>query len=307
MKTVLTADLGGTKCRFALVTEDLRVLGERQIPTPRDRDAFLDALEENFRSLRQLDESPGAGPLGIGIGTAGVVHRGGRVIDYAPNLPVEENCSLADLIEQRLSMPTTLINDGRAAALGEFRRGNASGSDPLLALFFGTGIGIGLVVDSAPYAGVSNAAGEIGHTVFRPDGLPCVCGRMGCYEAYCAGGPMCTRAQQEVGAPPDGSRRWTVGKIFAAAESDPRCRAILDDCALAAGAMVASACVLLNPQAVVLGGGVLLGWPDLRGRIESFVQSWCSEVVLRDLSLVSSLGGSDAILWGAAAETGKLW
>lgn len=307
MKTVLSADLGGTKCRFALVTEDLAVIGERQIPTPDDRSAFLAELSSNFSALRELAVEHGMPAQAIGIGTAGVVHRGGRIIDYAPNLPVEKDCALAEAIEAGLGLPVTLINDGRAAALGEYRQGYASGSDPLLALFFGTGIGIGLVLESAPYAGVSNAAGEIGHTIFRPDGLPCVCGRRGCYEAYCAGGPMCARALQELGHPPEGEQSWSVGAIRAAAARDARCAAILEDCALAAGAMVASACMLLNPQAVVLGGGVLKGWPELRKRIEDFAQGWCSPVVLRELSFVPSLGESDAILWGAAAETGKLW
>lgn len=307
MNSVLTADLGGTKCRFARLTEDLRPLALRQLATPNDRDEFLDMLLANLVELMEGDHDQVRPASAIGIGTAGVVHRGGRIIDYAPNLPLETCCPLAELVEERLGLPTTLINDGRAAAVGEYLHGNARGKDPLLTLFFGTGIGIGLMVDGEPFAGVSNAAGEIGHTLFRPGGLSCVCGRHGCFEAYCGGGPMCARALKQVGSPPAGVEFWTVGEILQAARSEPRCRDILDDCELAAGAMVASACTLLNPAAVVLGGGVLAGWPELSQRIEAFTRSWCSQVVSRNLIFVTSRGGADAILWGAAAETGKLW
>jgi glucokinase len=245
-------------------------------------------------------------PAAIGVGTAGVVTADGGRIAYAPNLPLD-GFALADHLRATHGLPAVLINDGRASVLGEYRHGYAKGRDPLLALFFGTGIGIGLIVGGTPYGGATNAAGEIGHTVHVPRGRACSCGRLGCYEAYCGGGPMCRRAAGELGAAPNGGPTWTVGDIVAAAERSAAARQILDDAAQAAEALVASACTLLNPAAVVLGGGMLKGWPALRARIERATFEWCSDIVKQDLVFVPSRGESDAILWGAAVATGRLW
>lgn len=305
MRSVLAADFGGTKCRFALVGEDFSVHGVQHVPTPRSRDAFLAAMDRAFERARDsrppgLDE-----PLAIGVGLAGIVQQRGEQIFGAPNLPLG-GFALRRHLEERHGLDVVLLNDGRASAWGEFLRGHARGRDPLLALFFGTGIGVGLMVGGQPYQGATSAAGEIGHTIHIPGGRRCSCGRSGCYEAYCGGRPMGERARAELGPRPEG-RPWEVSDIARQASTDDRARAILVDAERAATAMVASACTLLNPSAVVLGGGVLSGWPELRDKIEAFTRDFCNEPVTRELLFAESLGGSDAILWGAAAATGQLW
>jgi glucokinase len=305
MKTVLAADFGGTKCRFALVAEDFAVHRVTRFATVRDRQQFLalvtDAVGQVRAALPQGLEEPAA----IGIGTAGVILPGGRVISHAPNLPLA-GFHLAEHLERECGLPVSLLNDGRASAWGEYLRGHARAADPLLCLFFGTGIGIGLMYGGRPYEGAGNAAGEIGHTVHVHGGRLCPCGGRGHFEAYCAGRPL-TEQAAALGPPPAGAA-WTVGALAALGrQGDARARAILAAAEVAAGAMVANACTLLNPRAVVLGGGVLEGWPELRGSIEAYVRSHCSAPVLDGLRFVESLGGSDAILWGASAATGALW
>lgn len=307
MRTVLAGDLGGTKCRYALIGEDFSVHRVQHVPTVRERTPFLAGLEQAIATV--LADLP-AGlepPIAAGFGTAGVVPVDGGRILQAPNLPLD-GFPLAAHVQQRFGLPTTLVNDGRASAFGEFLRGHAVGLDPLLCLFFGTGIGIGLIVDGRPYGGAANAAGEIGHTTYRPGGRSCPCGAAGHFEAYCGGRPITERAAEELGAPP--ARGWTVGEVVAAAAADDargaKARGILDEAALAAGTLVANACTLLNPAAVVLGGGVLDGWPALRVRIEQHLREHVRPPV-SEVVFAASLGGSDAILWGAAAATGALW
>ncbi len=305
MRSVLAADLGGTKCRFALLGEDFGVHGVQQVPTSQDLHEFLAAMDRAFEASRgerppDLDE-----PRAIGVGVAGLVDEEGRQVSGAPNMPVD-GFLLAEHLETRHGLQVALLNDGRASAWGEYLRGHAKSRDPLLALFFGTGIGIGLMVHGRPYTGAGSAAGEIGHTLHIPGGRRCTCGRLGHYEAYCGGRPMVERAALELGPLPGGGA-WDVGQICRSAQSDDRARLILADAETAATAMVASACTLLNPSAVVLGGGVLQGWPELREKIEAFTREHCTPEVTRELSFVPSLGGSDAILWGAAAATGQLW
>ncbi|MBM3973423.1 MAG: ROK family protein [Planctomycetes bacterium] len=309
MRTVLAGDLGGTKCRFALVSEDYGVHRVQHVPTVREREPFLRSLEQALATI-VADLPPGCEPpLACGFGTAGVVPRDGRSIDRAPNLPLD-GFPLADFCERQFGVPTTLLNDGRASAWGEFLRGHAAGLDPLLCLLFGTGIGIGLIVDGKPFAGGNNAAGEIGHTTFVPDGRLCPCGGKGHFEAYCGGRAITEQGEARLGPGPNGGR-WTVGAIAKAAagagSTAAAARAILAEAEAAACALVANACTLLNPRAVVLGGGVLSGWPELEARIVTHVRAATSPMIHRDLRFVPTLGGSDAILWGASAATGKLF
>jgi glucokinase len=307
LRTVLAGDLGGTKCRYALVGEDFSVQRVQHVPTVRERGPFLASLEQAIAVV--LHELPPGleAPAAAGVGTAGVVRQDGGSILQAPNLPLGD-FPLAAHVQQRFGLRTTLLNDGRASAFGEFLRGNAVGRDPLLCLFFGTGIGIGLIVDGRPYGGAANAAGEIGHTMFQPGGRVCPCGACGHFEAYCGGRAITERAAADLGPAP--GRLWTVGDVVAAGgANDGRAalaRAILDEAALAACTLVENACTLLNPAAVVLGGGVIDGWPDLRHRIEQHARSHTRPPV-SDVLFAASLGGSDAILWGAAAATGALW
>lgn len=309
MRTVLAGDLGGTKCRFALIADDFSVHRVQHVPTVREQQPFLEALGTAIQTILG-DLPPGCEPpTAAGFGTAGVIPSSGRSIAVAPNLPLD-GFPLADFVEQRFGLPTTLLNDGRASAFGEYLRGHAAGQDPLLCLFFGTGIGIGLIAGGAPFAGAGNAAGEIGHTTFRPGGRRCPCGGLGHFEAYCGGRAITEQAAERCGPPP-GQATWTVGAVVAAAATpgplQAAAQAILADAELAATTLVANACTLLNPAAVVLGGGVLSGWPALGKAIETHVRAATTAPIHDGLRFVPTLGGSDAILWGAAAATGVLW
>jgi len=305
MRTVLAGDLGGTKCRFALITEDYGVHATQRVDTVRDRGPFLERMQAALEAVLEQGRSDGLEPpAAVGIGAAGVVGNDGEALGDPPNLPLG-GFPLRTWLQDRMDAPVTLLNDGRASAWGEYLRGHASGQDPMLCLFFGTGIGIGLIADGKPYGGAGNAAGEIGHTIYRPGGRVCPCGGVGHFEAYCGGRAITERAAEALGARPDG---WNVGAVVRAADAgQAAAREILDDAATAAIAMVANAATLLNPAAVVLGGGVLSGWPDLRSRIVDGVRRDTDPLIHSSLRFVDSLGGSDAILWGAAAATGALW
>ncbi len=308
MRTVLAGDLGGTKCRFALVSADFAVHRVQHVPTVRERGAFLAALDQALTKITSDLPPDCEPPLAAGFGTAGVIPLDGRSIDRAPNLPLD-GFPLAKYVEDKFGLTTTLLNDGRASAWGEFLRGHAAGRDPLLCLFFGTGIGIGLIVDGKPFAGGSNAAGEIGHTTFRPGGRRCPCGGLGHFEAYCGGRAITERAAELMG--PTTGVSWTVGAVVAVAtgigEQAEAARSILVEAEQAACTLVANACTLLNPGAVVLGGGVLSGWPALHERIVAHVPAATSSAIHQNLKFVSTMGGSDAILWGAAAATRRLF
>lgn len=310
MRSVLVGDLGGTKCRFGLVSEDAAVHAQREFRTVHlrtDRTSFLAEVQRRIGEVLAARPAHVAPPVAFGVGTAGVIPLGGRTIATAPNLPLD-GFDLAAHLETGWGLPTTLINDGRASAWGEYRVGSARGKDPLLCLFFGTGIGIGYLFDGRPYGGADNAAGEIGHTLWVAGGRRCPCGVDGHFEAYCGGRAIDELATAALGPGPldaQGEPRWTAGAV--AGSSHPAAAAILAAAEVAACALTANACTLLNPRAVVLGGGVLEGWPALRAAIPAFVRKHCSRPITEHLEFHASLAGSDAILIGAAAATGALW
>ncbi len=304
MRSVLAGDLGGTKCRFALITEDFGVYGAQRVDTVRVREPFLAnmrrAIEATLAEGRALGIDP---PSAVGVGAAGVIGVNGESLGAPPNLPLA-GFGLRSWLHELTGAPVHLVNDGRASAWGEYLRGHASERDPLLCIFFGTGIGVGLIAGGQAYSGATNAAGEIGHTVYQPGGRRCPCGALGCYEAYCGGRAVTERAQATLG----GDGLWDVGRVVAAADGgDGKAIEILDEAALAATTLVSNAAILLNPSAIVLGGGMLSGWPALRERIIQGVQASTDASIHADLAFVPSMGGSDAILWGAAAATGALW
>ncbi|MCA8955447.1 MAG: ROK family protein [Planctomycetes bacterium] len=302
MNTTLAADLGGTKCRFALVASDGTLHADRRRATPRGAEDLHALFARELAAVRDAPRPGGwAEPRSVGVGVAGVVAEDHRTVVYAPNLALD-GIDLQNLLGAR-SLPVRALNDGRACALGEYSHGDAAGEEPLLVLLFGSGIGIGWIVGGQPFAGHSNAAGEAGHLEHVPGGRTCPCGRRGCFEAYCGGKPMVERAADVLGpGPTEGG--WTVGDVLRVADTQPAAAAILGEARVAACTLVASLCTLLNPGAVVLGGGVLRGWPELANHIEEHVRQRCAAVVTRALRFVRSRGEADAVLWGAAAFAG---
>lgn len=302
MKCVLAADLGGTKCRVALVTEDQQVLGAQRIATTRDRATFLPALDAAFEAALAARPAGVDAPNAVGVGTAGVITADGQTIEIAPNLPLDR-FPMVEHLRKKLGLPAALLNDGRASALGEHAIGEARGADPLLCLFFGTGIGIGLIVGGKAHAGADNAAGEIGHTIFVPNGRKCPCGGLGHFEAYCGGRAIQERLHEALGQAPGGAM-WSLDGALATDSASAR--TVIEDAVTAAAVCTANACTLFNPRAVVLGGGVVDAWPELATRIEAYVRAQCSVAITRNLQFCGSRAGSDAILIGAAAASRAL-
>ncbi len=296
----LAFDLGGTKIRAALVSASGEILHHVKVPTPRDQEGILEAFREGARAMQEWAGDRFAW-AGTGVGTAGAIEPEGGVIHYAPNLPLD-GFPLGRELASFCPEPVSVLNDGRAAAFGEYHFGKLAGLDPMVCLFFGTGVGIGVVIDGKILSGAANAAGEIGHTIFRPEGPLCRCGKKGCFEALCGGGPMVERAEKEIGSPPGGGD-WTVGGIVAAArEGNASAWRILSQALEAFQILTANLVTLFNPAALVLGGGVLQGWPELFELVRRGIQVHCLSPVRDTYEMALSELGSDAILKGAAAS-----
>ena len=275
-------DLGGTKIQSAVVNSDNRVLGEARVPTPHEggpkdvADAMAEALLAGAASagIESKDLA------GVGVGSPGAVDEETGAVSSARNLPGwNDSYPLGPRLAEALGTRVRVGNDVQVATNGEATLGAGRDYDSLLGVFWGTGVGGGIVLDGKPWVG-RGAAGEIGHMVVKRGGARCPCGRRGCMEAYAGRAAMEARARKlhEKG------RKTVLFKIMehkghdrltssiwehALREGDELAEELLDRAVKALGAGIASAVNLLDPEAVVLGGGlgVRFGEPFLR-RIE---------------------------------------
>jgi glucokinase len=270
-------DLGGTKIQVVIVDERHEVLGEDRRPTPTDGgpERVASAMAA---AVRAAAEAAGVEPdslSGVGVGSPGEIDAAAGTVAQARNLPDwEGSFALGPALERELGKPVRLGNDVQVATDAEARLGAGRDHDSLLGVFWGTGVGGGIVLDGKPWVG-RGAAGEIGHVVIRHHGRRCPCGRHGCMEAYAGRAAMEARARElheRDGRHTDlfhlmrkhGKDRLTSG-IWARAlrHEDGLATEIVDEAVEALGAGVASAVNVLDVEAVVVGGGlgVRLGDP----------------------------------------------
>src|SRR3954470_10532435 len=269
-------DLGGTKIQAAVVDEDHNVLGAKRDQTPlkggpkaiaaRMAEVLEEALGEAGLSTSDLQ--------GVGVGSPGSVDDKKGTVSGAMNLSEwSGSYNLRKHLEKDLGAPVSLGNDVDLATAAEFEIGAAKEFHTLLGVFWGTGVGGGLVLEGRPWVG-RKTAGEIGHMVVRIDGAKCGCGRRGCMEAYAGRGSMEARARRRV----EQKEKTVLFEIMeergrdrlssgiwerALARDDQMALELLEDAVEALGAGVASAVNLLDPEAVVIGGGlgIRLGEP----------------------------------------------
>jgi glucokinase len=262
-------DLGGTKIQTIIVDDGYEVLGSARCPTP-TMGGPIDVANALIGSVREAAAAASVEPAslgGIGIGSPGEIDGSTGTVSEARNLPGWEAAyPLASVVAQALGPPVSLGNDVTVATTAEFARGAGKPYGSLLGVFWGTGVGGGLILDGKPWFG-RGGAGEIGHMVVERDGAICPCGRRGCMEAYAGRAAMETRARELAakGQATDlfelmgqrGRTRLTSG-IWARAlkKSDPLAVKLIDRAIAALGAGVASAINLLDVEAVVIGGGL---------------------------------------------------
>ena len=236
-------DLGGGSIKLVRLEAE-QILSQERIP--RTRDDWLDQAVSELHRLAPDSDEP------IGVGVAGLIEAGTLV--WGPHIEgtsVEVERELAE----RLGRPVVVENDANCATFAEAQLGPGKGLGSVLGIMVGTGIGMGLVADGRIYRGRS-FAGEAGHMTMVPSGgLACPCGRRGCWETLVSG----WRLAQLWG----GGRPGEASALSRAAEAgDRRARLILDDAGRALGAGIANLIALLDPDLVIVGGGVMVGAGD---------------------------------------------
>src|SRR5205807_1065822 len=255
-------DLGGTKIEAIVVDGRNKVLGAARRPTPSDGGPSGVAAEL-IAAIKEAAQTAGiqtSALQGIGVGSPGIVDAAAGTVTSARNLPGWEGTyALSETLANQLGVPVFIGNDVQVATDAEFRLGAGRPYKSLLGVFWGTGVGGGLILDGKPWLG-RGGAGEIGHTVVKIDGARCTCGRRGCMEAYAGRAAMEMRARRRVdkGRQTDlfhlmeerGRTRLTSAIWAHALErGDKLATEIIDEAIDALGAGVASAVNILDVEA----------------------------------------------------------
>ncbi|MDX5460948.1 ROK family protein [Micromonospora tulbaghiae] len=299
---VAALDIGGTKTTAALVSAGGAVVGRLTAPTPgrSGAAAVLDTAAGLVEKLRA--DAPGA-VRALGVGSAGVIDSGsGLVLSATDVLTGWTGTDLRGDLRRRLGVPVTVVNDVHAHALGEARHGVAAGYDTVLYVAVGTGVGASFVLGDSVLAGAHSAAGHAGHQPSPYAGsLPCTCGGRGHLEAIAAGPALAAEYVRRTGRPVADLR--AVAAL--AEDGDETAREVVRLGGAAVGSAVGGLVNVLDPAAVVVGGGVTgLGepwWRALRDAVPAETLPG-----LAGVPVLASTLGPDAPLLGAASLAWKV-
>jgi glucokinase len=309
-------DLGGTNARAAVVDCDTGeiVAAHKEPHLERTPEAVVQVVA---RAVRCSGRAAGREPAAfgrVGVGVAGQCLGRTGVVLNAPNLGWRD-VPFGELLERELGVPVRIANDLSAAAWGEQRFGAARGLDDVALVFVGSGVGCGLILGGKLHDGHRGVAGELGHVKVRPmrPDTPvrrCGCGEMGCLEAYASGMNIAARVREELASGAASLVRDAVeGDLArvnatvlddACARGDPYARALWDEVADLLGNSMANLVTLLDPARVILGGGVLLGCPELLRRLREVFDARVSRSAATGLSFERAFLGDDAGVIGAA-------
>lgn len=311
MTATIGLDIGGTKIAAGLVSAEGTILAETRCDTPaQDPDRIA---HDAATLIAELAGGTDQEVVGVGVACAGFVNRTGSHVLFAPNLAWRDE-PLKQRLEALVRYPVTIENDANAAAWGEFRFGAAREADDMVLLTIGTGVGGGIVNDSKLLRGAYGVGGELGHMRVVPGGIRCGCGNRGCWEQYASGNALLREARELVssgtphgaaladacGGDPKNLRGRDVTEV--AQGGDPAAVELIADLGTWIGEGAASVAAILDPELIVIGGGVAEAGDLL---LEPIRAAYARQLTGRGhrpmADIVPATLGNDAGLIGAAA------
>jgi len=321
-KLYAAIDLGGTKIYAVLAENCGRILSSVRYDTQADEGPEA-ILEQMATSVREVLAQAGAGPdrlSAVGVCLAGFLDWQRRFLIQSPNIHGLEQFRVEERLSQKLRVPVLAENDANAAALGEALCGAAQGSQDVLYLTVSTGIGAGLVLGGQIYRGTRGFAGEAGHMVVKPDGFLCGCGRHGCLETVSSGTAIARMANEALQsgkaallrelARQQGGMVSAATVFRAARDGDETAQEIISEAIYYLGIALVNLVNVLNPEIVVIGGGVSAAGEELFVPLEKAIQNYAvppaaASVTLRQATLGVEAGVRGMLCLLAEAENGR--
>lgn len=311
---LLGIDLGGTTVKFGILTLAGEIQEKWAIPTNTLEDGkhIVPDIIASIKHHLDLYGLTNADFVGIGMGSPGAVDRQAKTVTGAFNLNWAKTQEVGSAIEQELGIPFAIDNDANVAALGERWVGAGANNPDVVFVTLGTGVGGGVIADGNLIHGVAGAGGEIGHIVVDPEnGFDCTCGNKGCLETVASATGIVRLAHHmaegyegtsTIKAALDNGDAVSSKDIFdAAKENDSFADSIVDRFTFYLGLAAANISNILNPDSVVIGGGVSAAGEFLRNRVENHFKNYAFPQVRKTTQIKLAELGNDAGIIGAAS------
>ncbi|WCJ60630.1 ROK family protein [Fontisphaera persica] len=306
-------DLGGTKILAGVFTSNLKLVGTAKLSTKANRGpsavidriarCVQDAVDECDLDLKQV--------RAVGVGAPGSIDpEAGKVI-FSPNMPGWENIPLKKELEKRLELPTFVENDCNVCTLGVYEAELEAKPKHVIGIFVGTGIGGGLILDGKLFSGYNLTAGEVGHMVLEVNGPKCGCGNKGCFEALASRTAIFRRIQTAIkdgqktvltdmlGQNLDDLRSGDLRKAIR--RGDKFVEKVIEEAAEYIGIAVGNLINIINPEVIVLGGGVLDALEDeMMAIIVETARDYAMPGTAKGIEIIASKLGDEAGITGGA-------
>ena len=304
-------DLGGTNLRAANISGNGDIHARAKSPTPHTDDpneivsAIANAVTECSNHAAKREQQVEA----VSIVVPGSVHARTGLVVNAPNVPALIDFGLTAALEAKLQRPAFIENDANAAAVGEMWKGAARGLKTIVCFTLGTGVGSGVILNGELWRGVDGTGGEIGHTSVDPfGGVPCKCGSVGCLEVYASATALVRIAHELAPDFPQSTLRAIApqdlsAKLIAdaARQQDACATAVFENMAVHLGIGMANVVNALNPEAIIIGGGVSAAFDLFAPRAREEMTRRAFPVPAQRCQILKAECGDDAGLLGAAS------
>lgn len=308
-KNRIGIDVGGTNVKIALVDDKGSILYSNSVPTRAEMgyEYTVNNIKQAIRDL--MSETKVTSIEGIGFDFPGQIDYKNGIVRLAPNIPGWVNIPIAKIIEDEFKIPTRIDNDVHCAALGELNFGAGKGCENFICMTVGTGIGSGIVINGKLVRGASNAAGELGHIKLQMhEGPLCGCGDHGCLEAFASGPSIVAMAEEYImGGKSTKFRELASGGEItpfivaeAAKQGDPVAKRIFARIGEYIGFGLSSVVNLLNPEKIIIGGGVADAGDILLDPIKETIKKRAMVVAGSAVEIVPAKLGNTAGVIGAS-------
>ena len=287
-------DLGATFVKMGLIDDLGKVYFRRKIETvlSSNRASLIEAVISNIRDIIEIS---GKSVSGVGIGVPGPVDSKKGIVHYFPNIKGWEEVPLKSILEKKLGLRVELDNDVNAMTLGEFVFGAGQGCNNLVCLTLGTGVGGGIIIDGKLYRGGSMCAGEIGHMPINETGPKCNCGGIACLERYIGNKYILERAKKVFG------NNITLEALTSLAKfGNKKAIAIWVDVAEKLSVAIAGVVNLLNPDKIVIGGGVSKAGEFILNPLRKELKKRAMKDQAAHVKIIAAKLGTDAGIIGAS-------
>lgn len=314
-KCLIGVDIGGTTTKIALIQDSGEIIERWEIPTDNENEGknitvnIAKSIEQKLEK-HQITKNH---VKGIGVGAPGPANLDTGMIEHTPNLSWHDHYPLKELLEEQTCLPVAINNDANCAALGEMWKGAGDGASDLVCVTLGTGVGGGVITNGKIVQGIRGAAGEIGHLTSIPTGgALCNCGKSGCLETIASATGIVRLATERVKKEPEGSldrlallykenSQITAKNVFDLARDGEKISVeVIDEVSFYLGFALANIANTLNPDKIVLGGGVSKAGEILLKPLSVYFKKFSFPTIANSTELVLAKLGNDAGVIGAA-------